>query len=248
MEPDGADRPRPGSATGSSTARWRQHILLQSLDEATAQVLQGELRPATLSVGEVLFESGQMLDRIWLVESRLVSLVTLLQGGRESDGITVGRHGALGLPATLGSGHVISRAVVLVEGTAWELSGAACQAAMRRDETFGHRIMRYYEAIFAAAVQLTACNASHSLEQRFCRWLLTCRDQLDSDVLPVRQEAFSRMLGVNRTSVVAISRTLQAEGTILMRHGRITVMSRDRLSHRACECYATMRARFRHIR
>ena len=227
---------------------FAQHVLLQALSEETAGFLQAEITPVTLSPGDVLFEPGQMLDRIWFVQSGLVSLITLLQDGREIDGIMVGRHGALGLPASLGSGRVISRAVVQVEGQAWSISGEACRQAMRRDEAFNERIMRYYEAVFAAAVQLTACNASHSLEQRLCRWLLSCQGQLGSDVLPIRQEVVGRMLGANRTSIAAISRVLQDDGAILVRHGRIMILSTERLSRRACECYAVTRERFRSLR
>lgn len=226
---------------------FAQHALFQSLSEETAGFLQNEITSVTLILGDVLFEPGQILDNIWFVESGLVSLVTLLQDGRQIDGIMVGRHGALGLPASLGSGRVISRAVVQVEGRAWSMSGEACRQAMRRDEGFGRHIMRYYEAVFAAAVQLTACNASHSLEQRLCRWLLICQDQLGSDVLPIRQEVVSRMLGANRTSIASISRLLQDEGSILVRHGRIKILSTERLSRRACECYAVTRERFRLI-
>ena len=226
---------------------FAQHTLLRSLSAETAGFLQDEITPVTLSPGDVLFEPGQSLDRIWFVQSGLVSLVTLLQDGGEIDGIMVGQHGALGLLASLGSGRVISRAAVQVEGQAWSLSGEACRQAMRRDEEFNGRIMRYYEAVFAAAVQLTACNASHSLEQRLCRWLLTCQDQLGSDVLPIRQEVVGRMLGANRTSIASISRVLQNDGAILVRHGRIKILSIDRLSRRACECYAVTRERFHSI-
>ncbi|CAO4172068.1 Crp/Fnr family transcriptional regulator [Methylorubrum extorquens] len=224
-----------------------QHSLLRSLTDETIRFLQDEITPVTLSLGDVLFEPGQMLDRIWFVQSGLVSLVTLLQDGHEIDGIMVGRHGALGLPASLGSGRVISRAVVQVEGQAWRMPGEACRQLMQRDEGFNRRIMRYYEAVFTAAVQLTACNISHSLEQRLCRWLLTCQDQLGSDLLPIRQEVVSRMLGANRTSIASISRLLQDEATILVRHGRIKILSTERLSRRTCECYAVTRERFRLI-
>ena len=226
---------------------WIKHALLQPLNAKAHAVLAEDIHPVTLTEGEVLFEPGQILNQIWFLQSGLVSLITLLQDGRRIDGITVGRRGALGLPPTLGSGRVISRAQVHVAGEAFRVSGDACRRAMALDEGFNRRLMRYYEAIFSAVVQLMVCSANHTLEQRLCRWLLSCQDQLGSDVLPFRQETVSSMLGVNRTSLVSTSRLLQKDQAILVRHGRIQVLSSQRLRQRACECYEVTSERFRAI-
>lgn len=222
-----------------------EHVLLTALSNPAQRILRAESELIELAAEELLFEPDQPLDRIWFLRSGLVSLVTLLQDGQEVDGITVGRGGALGLPTSLGSHRAISRAAVTVAGEAWTVSGEACRRAMALDEAFSHRLMRYYEAVFAAAVQTSACNAAHTLGQRVCRFLLTCRDQLGSDELPLRQEFVSRMLGVNRTSVTPVSRALQAEGAITVRHGRIHIRSVERLRNRTCACYAATSARFR---
>ena len=52
------------------------------------------------------------------------------------------------------------------------------------------------------------------------------------------------MLGINRTSVIPISRALQAERIILVRRGRIQILGVDRLRDRACEWYGVIAARF----
>lgn len=221
-----------------------EHTLLSSLNDAARRIIQSAIAIVDIAADELLFESGQPLDRIWFIQSGLISMVTVLQDGREVDGLVVGHGGALGLPASLGSHRAISRAHVVVAGEAWSLPGAACRQAMAVDEAFSHRLMTYYEAVFAAVVQITACNSAHTLRQRFCRFLLTCRGQLKSDTIPLRQEFVSQMLGVNRTSITPISRALQVEGTITVRHGRIHIRNLSLLQSCACECHAVISARF----
>ena len=45
------------------------------------------------------------------------------------------------------------------------------------------------------------CNRHHSLDQRLCRWLLSCMDRLPTDELTMTQDAIGIMLGVRRMGV-----------------------------------------------
>ncbi len=92
-----------------------------------------------------------------------------------------------------------------------------------------------------------ACNALHSVEQRFCRWLLTCRDRTGSDVVPLTQEAVAEMLGVQRTTVTAAARNLHDQGLIRYRRGLIECIDVAGLHGSACECYCVVRARFEQL-
>jgi hypothetical protein len=48
-------------------------------------------------------------------------------------------------------------------------------------------------------------------------------------------------LGVRRTTVTAIARSLQRRGVIRYSRGRILIVDRDKLKKLACECYEAMR-------
>ncbi|MET0313273.1 MAG: Crp/Fnr family transcriptional regulator [Hansschlegelia sp.] len=220
------------------------HPLLGALSGPTRRDLASELTPFALNAGDVLFDAGEELDRVWFVLRGLVSLSSVFEDGTEVDGHTVGRGAAVGLPSSLGSRLAFHRATVQVEGAAWTLPGRSCAAAMAADPVFNSRMMLYYEAVYASVARASACNGAHSLRQRFCRWILVCRHQLGADELPVRQDLLTRMLGVNRTTVAPISRSLQQEGVISVRHGRILIEDVGRLEQASCECYGAMRVRF----
>jgi Mn-dependent DtxR family transcriptional regulator len=52
------------------------------------------------------------------------------------------------------------------------------------------------------------------------------------------------MLGVRREGVTEAAQQLQAAGLIRYARGRITVLDRDRLEQRSCECYAVVKKEY----
>jgi Mn-dependent DtxR family transcriptional regulator len=60
----------------------------------------------------------------------------------------------------------------------------------------------------------------------------------------VKQDVLAIMLGVQRPTVTLIMGTLQDDGLITTRYGRIRVLKRKKLEQAACECYEVIRAHF----
>ncbi|HEY2928155.1 Crp/Fnr family transcriptional regulator, partial [Piscinibacter sp.] len=67
---------------------------------------------------------------------------------------------------------------------------------------------------------------------------------LHSDELVMTQELIANMLGVRREGVTEAAGHLQDAGLIQYRRGHITVLDRDRLERRACECYAVVKKEY----
>jgi DNA-binding GntR family transcriptional regulator len=86
-----------------------------------------------------------------------------------------------------------------------------------------------------------ACNALHPVEARMARWLLGFRDRIDTDVLPLTQEALSEILGVRRTTVTLLMRNLRASGAIRSDRRRHIEVDPMRLAAAACECHGMIR-------
>jgi CRP-like cAMP-binding protein len=101
-------------------------------------------------------------------------------------------------------------------------------------------IVRHGQATIVQATQAVACNALHDVKQRLARWLLMTQDRVSDDELPLTQQHLAVMLAVQRTTVTAAASDLQKEGAIAYRRGRITVLNRDLLLKRSCECYETI--------
>jgi hypothetical protein len=100
--------------------------------------------------------------------------------------------------------------------------------------------IEYNEALLSQARVIAACNALHSVEARFCRWLLQSADRANSDTVALTQEFLAEMLGVRRTSVTAVAKTLQDQGVLNYSHGVIHIQDRHKLAQTSCECYRTL--------
>ena len=73
------------------------------------------------------------------------------------------------------------------------------------------------------------------------RWLLRARDLSSEDTIPLTQEFFSQMLGVQRTHVSTIAHSLQKLGLINYNRGRVQITNLRGLRDEACECYKTVK-------
>jgi len=100
--------------------------------------------------------------------------------------------------------------------------------------------IRYNEVLLSQARVTAACNALHSIEARFCRWLLQCADRAASDTIPLTQEFLAEMLGVRRTSVTEVASKVQSVGAITYSRGVIKILDRAALMRMSCECYETL--------
>jgi CRP-like cAMP-binding protein len=100
--------------------------------------------------------------------------------------------------------------------------------------------IRYNEILLSQARVTAACNALHSIEARFCRWLLQSADRAASDTVNLTQQFLAEMLGVRRTSVTEVASKVQGAGVITYSRGVIKILDRSALLRASCECYQTL--------
>ena len=156
----------------------------------------------------------------------------------------VGRDGAIGIASALDGKVAMSRAIVQLSGDAMVCDPAAFRGAALQSESLIAKVMRHEQILFAEAQQSTACMAHHEVDARLCRWLLRARDLSGSDQLPFTQEFLAEMLGVQRTSVTTVARTLQEAGIVKYRRGKIEIIDIEGLREGACECYETVKEQY----
>jgi CRP-like cAMP-binding protein len=203
--------------------------------------LRPHLREVTLSAGQVLCEPGDRIRTIYFLHEGVVSKLTVFHDGAEIECALVGREGAVGATAALGLRTAVTRDVCHLPGRAVAIDAARLAEAAQGSEAFRQALDRYCAWKMTYAIRNGACNARHPVEQRLCRWLLTCSDVLEEPEIRLPQDVFAKMLGVQRTSVNPILQRLRADGLIELGRARLTLLDRDGLSARACECYEALR-------
>jgi CRP-like cAMP-binding protein len=231
----------------TNSLQTSQNRLLASLDSEDFQLLAGRLAPVTLEKGALLYDPGDMVDTVYFPDDCVISLMTLMESGAAIESATIGREGALGLMAAVSPRQSLSRAIVQVAGRARRISAPHLHRAWEQSAQIRDLIDRHNEALFAHAIHSVACNALHSVEARFCRWLLSCHDRIDSNTVSLTQEFLADMLGVQRTTVTVVARALQAAGLIRYRRGVVDILDRAGLEAIACECYGAVRRNYERL-
>lgn len=215
--------------------------LLASLPHADFEALKSHLTIVPMAQGFLLFDVDQEVDQIYFPLSGMVSLLVVLKNGNAVETATIGREGVVGAMAGLGLHKSRVRAVIQLASTVARIPAPQFRKAIASSTAIGNLCIRYNEALLSQARVTAACNISHSVEARFCRWLLQCRDRAESDTVPLTQEFLSEMLGVRRTSVTEVAVKMQAAGVISYTRGIIKIVDQQKLEDISCECYETLR-------
>jgi hypothetical protein len=170
-----------------------------------------------------------------------------MENGASAEIAGVGNEGVLGVATFMGGNSTPSRALVQTAGYGYRLKSARLIEEYSRGGPLQRLLLRYSQALITQITQTGACNRHHSVEQQLCRWLLLTLDRMPSNDLVMTQELIASMLGVRRESVTESALQLRQRGIIEYRRGHITVLNRQGLNSRVCECYEVVKAEFNRL-
>jgi len=224
-----------------------QNRLLAALPPSEYARLVPHLEEHPLALGAVLYESGSELRHVYFPTDSIVSLLYVTQDGESAEVSVVGNEGVIGVALFMGGETMPNRAVVQSAGTAYRLPGRLLKQEFHGNIQLQDLLLRYTQALLTQMSQTAVCNRHHSLDQQLCRWLLLSRDRLPSDDLFMTQELIANMLGVRREGVTTAAHKLQEAGLIKYRRGHITVLDRQGLEARTCECYAVVKNEYERL-
>lgn len=224
-----------------------QNSLLDALPAGDYAFLAPHLIQVELERGRLLYDPGDAIDHVYFPHDGVISLMTLMENGAAIESATIGPEGALGLMAAVAPRQSLSRAIVQTPLRAARIGAERLHEAWERSPVLRDLVDRHGEALYGHAIQSVACNALHSVEARFCRWLLTCHDRISTDTVALTQEFLADMLGVQRTTVTAVARSLQEKGLIRYRRGVVDIMDRAGLQALTCECYGVIRNHYHRL-
>lgn len=191
-----------------------------------------------------LYEAGQTMDHVFFLESGFVSIAAPLPDGTLVSAGILGNRAVIGVEALLGNG---SRDGWHEASTQWagKIYSSPIERARRefyQNELFHHLVMEDLRIQFLRAVQLSACNTRHDVEQRLCRWLLLSHDEMEADDILATHEALADAMGICRSTATVAIDVLRRDGVIRANRAHISIVDRPALEARACGCYAIMHA------
>jgi len=223
----------------------RNNRLLAHLAQEDQDRLRPHLEPVTLEYRRTLYDAYERIEFVYFIEDGVASLVHTMANGDALEVGTIGNEGIVGLPVLMGDEEAPSSVYIQVPGSGLRIEARQFRQELERSSRATRAAMLHYaHAFFNQVAQSAACAHFHALEQRCCRWLLMTRDRMRSDEFLLTQEFLSMMLGVRRAGVSVAAGALQRAGLIRYSRGRVTILDREALEARACECYAVSKAAF----
>ncbi len=228
----------------SKSRKKSENRLLAALPKEEYERLVANMESVSLKFKQSVYEPNELIEYVYFVKHGVVSLLNVMEDGKEVEVATVGNEGMVGLPVFLGADRVPGRAFSQVPGDAFRMKANVFKDIVTPGSPLHDLLQRYTQALFNQIAQGSACNSLHSVEERMCRWLLMTQDRVGQDEFPLTQEFLGQMLAVRRPTVSMAASILQKAGLICYSRGKITILNREGLKDSCCECYAIVKAEF----
>lgn len=209
-------------------------LALLTREDFTA--LQTHLKIAPSVRGTTLYEDGDEIASVYFPLRGMISLVNVTADGDSIEVGTVESEGCVGAMVGVGIRTSSIKAIIQIPGQVAEISAARFRAIASTSTALRDLCIRYNEVQLIQARVSVACNALHSVEQRFCRWLLQSERMVNADSMALTQEFMAQMLGVQRSSVSQVANKMQRLGNISYVRGQIRILNRAGLELAACDC------------
>jgi CRP-like cAMP-binding protein len=225
----------------------RVNHLIAALPDDVYRQWASKLEAVEMRLGDVLHESGRAVGHVYFPTTSIVSLLHVLETGASAEFAVVGNEGIVGISAFMGGNSTPNLSVVRSAGRGFRMRVANLVNAFEQNGAVAQLLLRYTQALMTQIAQTAVCNRHHTLDQQLCRLLLISLDRLHTQELWMTQELIANMLGVRREGVTAAAVALQNAGLIRYSRGHITVMERQALERRSCECYAVVKAEYHRL-
>lgn len=221
-----------------------ENHLLGLLDAPARSLLKPHMRMITVEHGELLHSSAAEIEFVYFPQSCIISVLATTEQGQTAETSIVGREGMIGSSSLHGIMTSFAESVVQVGGEAVRVAAAEFHRAGKASESLRKLVARFDLSLLAQSQQSTVCQALHQVDSRAARWLLQCRKRLGSNDIRLTQEFFGQMLGVQRTTINLVERTLQNAGLIQIGRGRISILDAAGLEAVSCDCYERIERRY----
>jgi CRP-like cAMP-binding protein len=220
---------------------FKKNLILGALRDREYEHLFPYLEPIALARGTTIYGAGDAARHAYFLVSGMISLIAVTEDGKAIEVGMVGNEGMVGLPIVLGLNIVPHLVVTQLPCTALRIRTERLKAEFNVGGQLHDLLLRYTETLIMQLSQSASCNMFHTVKERLCRWLLIACDRVQSNTLCLTQEFISQMIGAPRTSVTAIAGSLQREGLVKYRRGKIVILDRAGLESASCECYGIVK-------
>lgn len=221
--------------------RPQQNALLGALSAADCDRLAPDLELVPLTLGQVLYESGETMSHAYFPIDCVVSILYVMKNGESAEIAIVGHEGLVGIAIFMGGESTMNRGLVQNAGHAYRLKAQVLKDEFHDGGAFSRLLLLFASALITQMVQTAACNRHHPVDQQLCRWMLLSLDRLPSSHIRMTEKLIGNMLGLDRGAVLKATNVLEKAGLIHYEKGEILVLDRPGVEKRSCECYGVVK-------
>jgi CRP-like cAMP-binding protein len=229
------------SAGGSrvlNTKAISENKLLSALEQTSLFKLLPFMERVNFPRDHYIFHPEDPVSHVYFPESGVVSEFQILEDGRTVEVAMTGRESAIGLSSVFDHRPASNWIQTIVGGSALRISVEILRNDFTRNESFQKICFEHINAYIRQISQRVVCQSYHSVEERFCAWLLMLHDRKQDGILPLTQEKIARLLGVHRPSITIIAKGLRDKAVLDYSRGQIYLKDRRKLEMHACACYS----------
>lgn len=226
----------------------RRNRLLAALPRDEYHRLRPGLEPFPLRSGASVRAAAGQQQYLYFITAGVISRWCTTEEGKTAEFASTGSEGVVGVSPCFGGASAASEAQVLCEGFAYRIRANRLLAALGQHSALQELLLRYMRSLMAHAGWIAVCNRHHRIQQQLCRWLLGVLDRGDTSTVTLTHDVIANMLGVRRESVSLELRQLEGAGVIRRQRGQLTLLDRDAVAERACECHGAISREYDHLR
>jgi CRP-like cAMP-binding protein len=223
------------------------NLLLSNLPGEALEALRPHFERVSLRHGQHAIVPDEPIRHFYFPTGCLLSMVTTMEDGASIECSSIGREGVSGIPVLLDAGSTPMPTFCQVPGEAIRVKAGVIKDAYESHRGVRKKLNRYIHTVVVVGSNSAACNRLHTLEQRFCKWLLMSSDGVGSEEVALTQEFLAVMLGVRRAGVTEAALKLKKAGLITYHRGNIQILDRKGLEAESCECYERTKAEYERL-
>jgi CRP-like cAMP-binding protein len=225
--------------TLSPVARMRGNALLAALPDDVRKHL--EIIEEDGPSHDVLIDADEPPEWLWFPHrGTVVSMTRTSEGGATVEVGIIGSEGLASMHAFLSPDAIGADAVIQIAGSISRVPLRQVRELLAGEAAVRDLLLTYAGAFLTQVSQHAVCNRLHSIEQRLAKWLLGVRDRIDTDEVTLTHDFLSHMLGIRRSGVTVAVGALVLDGLVQQSRSSVTILDREGLQGRACECYGVM--------
>ena len=218
--------------------------LLSVLPRDEFEFIRPHLEPTALKIGTTLAHLGDSLNTCFFPNNGMISLLSETEHGTACEVGYVGFEGMIGLTALLGKNEMPYQALVQANCTGFRVRTTIVEQFFKQNGVFHDAVLRFAFVVLRQIAQTCTCNHFHNLHSRLCRWFSVMAERSGNKHLALTQEFLAHMLGVQRTSIGLIANSMQKDGLISYRRGKVEIIDFERLRASACECFYVVKREY----